>query len=116
MTAIDDIETAEELMKAGFSLDGLDALHDAQRLIGPIIGYYVLLRTATGSPSVEERRKAAKALVKEVSEDPEQIADRIRQSAFKDLSLDELEAVVATGELDPERAVEKFNGGDNGND
>lgn len=108
MADIDSIETAEALMEAGFSLEGLDATHDMQRLMGPIIGMKVLLEVAVDSPSAEERRKAASQLVRAVDEEPEEIADRIRQSAFKDLSIDELRAVVSTGILDPEKALEEF--------
>lgn len=110
MADIDSIETAEALMEAGFSLDGLDAIHDAQRLIGPIIGMKILLETAVEGTDLEERRKAATQLIKSVDEEPEDIADRIRQSAFKDLSIDELRAVVSTGILDPEKALEEFDG------
>lgn len=105
---VKDISAAEELLEAGFSLDGLDAINDAQRLIGPVIGYMILLKTAVGATDLEERRKAAQALIKEVDEDPDEIADRIRQSAFKDLDLEDLKMVVATGELDLEKAAEKY--------
>ena len=73
--------------------------------MGPVIAYKILLEVAINSSDVKERRMAASKLLDAAGEDPEAIANRLRQSIFSELSLDELQAVVQTGITDPEDAV-----------
>lgn len=101
------IDIAEKMVDSGLSLDGLDQVFENQRLIGLVMAQQALLETIATGP-VDERRKAAYQFIRSVDEDPEHIADRIRESAFQDLSLEDLHAIVETGELDPERAREKL--------
>ena len=101
----DVITQAQEIVGSGVTFDRLDQIFDLQRLLGPVIAYKVLLEVAINSADVKEKRMAASKLIDAASEDPEQIANRLRASIFHDLSLEQLQAVVQTGITDPEEAV-----------
>lgn len=102
------IDTAEEIQQSGISPEGLESIFDSQRLIGVVLAQMSLLDIMVNSASGEERRKAAYQFLRSVDEDPERIADRLRASAFQDMSLEQLEDIVRTGEMDPEEAKEKL--------
>ncbi len=106
MSTTNGISQAEAFIGSGIEFDRLDQIFDLQRLMGPVIAYKILLEVAINSSDVRERRMAASRLRDSVGEDPEKIANRLRQSVFSDLSLEQLQAVVQTGITDPEVAVE----------
>lgn len=105
MSSTNSIEQAEAFIGTQLQFDRLDQIFDLQRLMGPVIAYKILLEVAINSSDVKERRMAASKLLDAAGEDPEAIANRLRQSIFSELSLDELQAVVQTGITDPEDAV-----------
>lgn len=103
------IDIAEELQNEGVSVDRLDYIYDLQKLLGVVLGLQALLQVVVLSGDDKARVSAAKELVR-LDEDPDQIAERLRSAPFSDMSVDELEAIVKTGELDPEKAVRRLNG------
>ena len=105
MSSTNSIEQAEAFIGTQLQFDRLDQIFDLQRLMGPVIAYKILLEVAINSSDVKERRMAASKLLDAAGEDPEAIANRLRQSIFSELSLDQLQAVVQTGITDPEDAV-----------
>lgn len=112
MRAEKTIKAAQAVIGEGFSFERLDQVYDLQRLMGSVIAYKILLEIAINSIEVKERRLAAAKLLDATNEDPERIAERLRASVFRDLSLDELEAIVQTGVTDPEEAVQKLEAAD----
>ena len=105
MSSTNSIEQAEAFIGTQLQFDRLDQIFDLQRLMGPVIAYKILLEVAINSSDVKERRMAASKLLDAAGEDPEAIANRLRQSIFSELSLYQLQAVVQTGITDPEDAV-----------
>lgn len=100
------IEQAEAIIGSGVSFDRLDQIFELQRLMGPVIAMKILLEVAINSADPKERRMAAAKILDAADEPPEQIALRLRASLFKDLSMEQLGAVIQTGITDPEKAVE----------
>ncbi len=99
------IEAAQAIIGDDLDLSRLDQIFDLQRLIGPVIAYKRLLEIIISSSDDKEIRMAASKLLDHSDEDPERIAERLRASIFRDISLEELEAVVNTGITDPKRAL-----------
>lgn len=101
----DAVEAAEAFIGSGIQFDRLDQINDLQRLFAPVIAFKVLLELMINAADPKERRLAASQILQSTSEDPEKIALRLRASIFKDLSLEDLQAVVQTGITDPIEAV-----------
>lgn len=107
MTKVDKtIEAAQGFLGEDLQLTQLHQVFDLQGLMGPVIAMKVLLHIAINSEDPREQLKAASKILDACGEDPERIADRLRASVFKDLSLSELEAVIQTGITDPRKALE----------
>lgn len=99
------VQEAQSFLGDDLQLTQLHQVFDLQHLMGPVIAYKVLLhQVMNGDP--QTRLKAAKILLDASGEPPEKIADRLRASIFKDLSLAQLEAIVQTGITDPAKALE----------
>lgn len=102
------IKAAQSILGEDLELDRLDQIFDLQRLIGPVIAYKVLLNIVINSVDPKEQRLAASQLLSSADEDPERIAERLRASEFRDLSLEDLENIVQSGVTDPEKAADKI--------
>ena len=102
------VELAQGFIGEDVELSRLDQISDLQRLMGPVIAYKILLEIAINSGDAKERRMAAAKILDASTEDPERIAERLRSSIFRDVSIEELQAVVDTGITDPEKAVAKL--------
>ena len=107
-TSNQTIEQAQAFIGDDLKLDRLDQIFDLQRLLGPVIAYKVALGVAVNSKDPKVQLSAARTLLDATGEDPSTIAERLRASLFKDLTLQQLEAVVQTGITDPEEAVKKL--------
>lgn len=104
----DTIDAAQQFVGKDLEFDRLDQVFDLQRLIGPVIAYKVLLEITINSSDVKEKRLAASQLLQSTGEEPQRIAERLRASIFRELTLDDLQAIVQTGITDPEKAVDKL--------
>lgn len=90
------------------SLEGLSESHEFLRLLGAVVGQITLLDVATGTSDPKARASAARALL-DLKEKPEQIAERLRSSKFKDLQTSDLKTIVEDirDGMDPKVALEK---------
>ena len=86
------------------AIERLDYTYDVLRLVGAVVGLKALLETVVGSSDPKLRLAAAKELTK-LDEDPEVVVERLRSLPQSHLSVEQLEAMIATGELDPEKAL-----------
>lgn len=88
-------EKLESVIAAGIQSDSLEVLHEQLKLLGIVMGQRVLLQSLL-DPSVAAKDKvtAAKTLVSMVKENPEEIAERIRSSAFCGLTAEQLETII----------------------
>lgn len=105
--ALKAVTSLEDLEDADVSVERLDYVREQLRLIGAVVGLKALLEVAVESSSDTARVSAARSLAS-LDEDPEDIAARLRSAPWADLSVEELEAMIQTGEVDPERAREKL--------
>ena len=89
--------------------EGLSASHDFLRLLGIVVGQVTLLDIATSPTADPAPRVAAARALTSIKEDPEQIAERLRSSQFKDLNTKDLHDVVASIREgnDPKAALQK---------
>lgn len=104
----DSIEQAQGFLGDDIEFTRLDQIFELQRLIGPVVAYKILLGIAINSADDKERRLAASKILDAAGEEPEVVAARLRASIFKDMTIQELEAIVNTGITDPEEAVTKL--------
>ncbi len=109
--ATDTISQAAGFLGEDLEFKRLDQVYDLQRLIGPVIAYKILLNLAINSVDPKEQRLAASQLLDTGGESAEAIANRLRKSIFKELTLQQLEAVIQTGITDPEKALEALESG-----
>lgn len=104
------VDSLEDLMEEDLqSVERLDYVHDLLKLLGAVLGLHTLLEVSVSGSKESARVSAAKELAK-LDEDPERIAERLRAAPFADMDMDELRAIVETGELDPEKAMEAVRG------
>lgn len=104
----DAISQAQSFLGGDLRFDRLDQIFELQRLMGPVIAYKILLGIAINSADPKEQRLAAAKLLDAAGEAPEKVAARLRASIFKDMSLQELEAIVNTGITDPDEATREL--------
>lgn len=97
-------QVLEELLKKATPVQRLDVTYDQLRLIGAVVGLKKLLEVALSASKDSDKVSAAKELSR-LDEPPEVIAERLRGAPFVDLTLDQLEAIVLTGEMDPVKAM-----------
>jgi hypothetical protein len=101
---------AQAFLGDDLELTRLDQIFDLQRLLGPVIAYKVLLGIAINSADPKEQRLAASQLLTASGEEPARVAERLRASIFRDLTLSQLEAVIQTGITDPQAAIDALQG------
>jgi hypothetical protein len=103
--AEETISEAQAFLGDGLELSRLDQIYDLQKLLGPVIAYKVLLGIVINSGDPKEQRLAASKLLDSAGESAERVAERLRASVFRDLSLSDLEAIIQTGHTDLSKAV-----------
>lgn len=72
--------------------EGLGEQYDYLRLLGAVVGQIALIDVAA-SAGPAERASAARALIK-LDEEPENVAERLRASPFKDLDTKALQRMA----------------------
>lgn len=106
--ASDTIELAQSFLGDDIEFTELHQVYELQSLLAPVIAYKILLEIAINAEDAKERRLAAAKLLDASTEAPERIANRLRESMFKDLTLEQLQAIIQTGQTNPAKALEMF--------
>jgi hypothetical protein len=88
------VVSLEKLLQSGIDASKLDQAYDALKLMGLVLGHITLLEVANDREADEGARVSAARALTSIKEPPEAIAERIRTSSFKDLSVDELKAML----------------------
>jgi len=107
MRAIEATDIIEKVASDQVVVERLDYVYDIMRLVGAVLGLKAILETVVGASDPKLRLAAAKELIK-LDEEPSVIVERLRSLPVANLSVQELEAIVETGQLDPEKALQTF--------
>lgn len=87
-------EQLEALVEEGFSPAGIHEVHDTFKLLGIVLGQAALLEIVANPQSEDTARVAAAKALMSVKEEPTNIAERLRRSAFVGLTVEQLQAIV----------------------
>jgi hypothetical protein len=110
-------KAAELLKEAAPDLEAvtrLDYAYDQLRLVGAVIGLKKLLETVVDPETDEKTRVSAARVLVDLKEEPERIIERLRSAPYADVSVEELERMVATGELNPQDTIQLLEGDTDG--
>lgn len=89
----DAFSVLERLLDKDFSPKHIDEVHEQLKLLGLVLGRFVLLEVAANSSDDKARVTAARALAT-LKENPSDIAERLRRSPFAHLTVQELQDIV----------------------
>ena len=110
-------KAAELLKEAAPDLEAvsrLDYTFDQLKLVGAVIGLKKLLETVVDPETDEKTRVSAAKVLVDLKEDPERIIERLRSAPYVEVSVEELEHMIKTGEFDSSETLQLTEGDTNG--
>lgn len=91
--APDAFAVLDRLLGNNFTPTHIGEVHEQLKLLGLVLGRFVLLEVAANSADDKARVTAARALAT-LKESPSDIAERLRRSPFANLTVHELQDIV----------------------
>lgn len=93
-TKAEAITQLSSLLEGGFNPKTIDETHDTLRLLGMVLAQTALLEMVTDKKSDPKARVSAARALLMTKESPEAIAERLRRSLFRDLTVEQLESMI----------------------
>jgi hypothetical protein len=111
-------QKAAELLEAAApdleSVSRLDYTFDQLKLVGAVVGLKKLLETVVDPETDEKTRVSAAKVLVDIKEDPERIIERLRAAPYVEVTVEELEHMIKTGEFDTPETLQLTEGDTNG--